>query len=568
MGRVGVAALSVALALGFAGCGFGGRALPVTEGQLLQGWARPRSVAAAAISLAQVAAFWWADLGTWRMTPGRWHRDGDTAAATAGVSPSGWSWSAAAFATEAAGLRWPSAGTPLYAAPVAITGEPGWPEQPSRITLWAAVRAGTVVASWVTCTVDGRTLTTVYDEGPTVFTLAYWSDVAPLTTRQRAVVPAGLLTTGAVSVQGAPVGTRAVTFAEGLAAWEALVIPARTPGRWRFVPLGPAGSALSAVPYVVWGDETGTGGTDATVYYDSGAQAQGMAIYALARSSSGWGARSLFAADGNLAMDIPGPHRARIVVLGLWGMGRGDSPTAYQTVVWHHGNYRLGPGLNGPAPPGALPPGARGRRGAKAARAPDVQGLSWARALRRLAASGLGVQPVVPVQGTGQPGTVVWQWPRPGAPLSGMPGVSIAVATGSRSLAAGRPPALQSVVVRDARGSRAAGPAALRAWRREVAWLVAEPLPVMRVVRGPGDLNGTGRGRLLLLQLQRPWRLRLPATTGRGTKRMAIDTLAFSDQPMYAGWLFMASGGAWVAAAHLSAPGNAVLRALLRRLAP
>ncbi len=542
-------------------------AAPPPAASLLRGWSPPQHEVfdplappgVTTASLGDLATYWRVDLGYWRLQPGSWRRVG----VVGGPPPAGgWSWAAASLAARASGFGWPGSGAALYRARVSLAGDPGWPVRPADITLWAAVRGGTVAAGWLTFRAGGRALVTVYDQGPTVFTLPYWSAVhVALTRAQAAALPAGAFVTAAAPVGGAIRGARAVTFAEGMAAVEGLLIPGRAAGTWRYVGLGPVGSALASPPQPEWGDVTGQGGTDLTVYFGSGA-ARGLAIYAIRHDAGAWRAIRLFAGAGDLATDVPAPGRGRIVVLGTWDSSHRS--VAYQTVVWRDGRFRLGPGIDAPAPPGIL----GSSRARSAGAAPDVRGLPLRRALRRLAARGLGALPLVPAVSADRTGTVLWQDPPPGGSVGAWPWLGLEVAAGLGRLRAGPPPRIAQLRVEDGAGTRSAGAAALGRWRQEAAWALNGPLPVMPVVRGPGQISGGADGWILVARLARPWGMTVPAASGAGMRRAAVDTLAYSDAPLYAGWVLLGAGGSWVAAARLPASRNRALRALLARLAP
>jgi hypothetical protein len=559
--------MGLLLTLLVAGCGRGPLA-PPRAALLARGWGpvahevfdplAPQGTTTA--SLADVAAYWRVDVGLWRLTPAPWRPAGDVAGRPPG---SGWSWTAAALAAQASGFVWPRAAT-LYRAAVTLAGTPQWQVTPQAITLWAAVRDGTVAAAWMTFRAGHQVFVTVCDQGPTVFTLPYWTAPARgLTPAQRAALPPGTIPIATQRLGGLIPGSVAVTLAEGLEALEGLLLPRTTPGGWRFLPLGPAGSALAAAPQLRWEDVTGGGSTDLTVYFGSGV-ARGLAIYALAQPHPGaWRAVRLFAGDGDVATEVPAPGAGRIVVLGTWDASQ--RALLYQTVVWRHGRFRLGPGVDAPAPPGALAPPAPRTRGEAA---PLLRGLALRVALRRLGALGLGVLPLVPALVPGRPGTVLWQDPRPGTTVGAWPWVGLEVAADIGRLRTGAAPPIAQLRVEDGSGVRSAAPAALAPWRTELAWVLSDHPTVMPVVRGPGQLSGGAAGWILVARLEAPWRMVVPAASGLGARSVGVDTLAFSDAPLYAGWMLLGAGGGWVAAVQLP-PGRArALRELVQGLAP
>jgi hypothetical protein len=538
-------AFGLAVAL-LAGCGSPPPAEPPSARALEAGWS-PVAVTTPGpgpLHLDDLVALWTGEYGFWSVDVGPWRRAG----AVGGPVPDrGWGWAAARRVAAAAGQAWPPAGTPVYRAAVRLAGDPGWDVRPEDLTLWAAVRGGTVAASWLGFRARGVTAVGDATLGPALFLLPCWGPrLGSLPPGASAVLPRGLWVAAVAPVAGAPPGVRAVTFCAGNAALEALLLP--TGRSWEAVWLGATGSVEGGLPAVSWGDATGARETDVVVRFAPAGPAEGLAIFRLVRGSRGWTAERLFAGDGNLVAEVRAPGGVPVVLLALSALdGRS---TAYQTVIWQDGRFRLGPGLVGP-------PLAAG--GGADRPVPAVGHLRLAAALRRLQAAGYAAA-LVPVLAPGVPGTVLGQDPAPGGRASA---VRVFVVSAYGEIAGGPPPALASLEVQAGARLRRAGPATLAAWDREFAWLFAGRPAAMPIVRGPGDLNGSSSGDLLVGYLPRPWRVRLRGT-GAPAAVVRVDELALSDGPLYDGWVLLGAAGQWVAAVRLPPREAARLDAALR----
>lgn len=541
---------------------------PVPTALLLAGWgelrgppARTFAEATAAASLDDLAAFWREDFGTWSLTPAAWRPVGRLPDAARGR----WSPAAAALAVRGEGLGWPAGPAEVLAAAVRLRGHPPWDVPATRLTLWAVLRGRTVVAGWLTFAAFGRTWVTVADEGPTVLTLPYWTQppLAGLSRDQRSALPAGAPLVAVARAPGAPGGAVAITFGEGLSAFEALLV--RQGAEWRCLPLGPVGSVLGGTPAVRWEDAPG-GGRELAVRFAPGGSGQGLAVFRVSRAGGAWRVSPLFAGDGDVVLELAAGRAGRVLVLGLRrGAGTGRRTwRAYQSVVWRDGAFRLGPGLVVADPGVSIGPGAAAPGGRSAV--PGLVGLDVEAAVARLAAGGLEAV-VVPLQDPHHAaGTVTGQHPAQGTQLPVASMVRVEVAAGAGTLPA-PPPPLAALRLEAPGGTRFARPAALRRWWQELAWAASGRPPVIPVARGPGGLTPSSQGDLLAARLARVWWVTLPDAGGRGRRRQAVDTLAVSDEPLYAGWLLLGWQGDWVGAARLPAACYEALRRAVADLA-